>query len=453
MASAANSAVAPLYLLACIVLGGSAQGAWQNMLLQLAGLGIIAWAAAAPRDEIMSLRAKVLLILAIAAIALVALQDVPVPPALWDHGSSRAALAEGFRLLGRPLPALPISLTPYESQTALLCLIPPLAMFCAIVRLKAYRPSWLAVALLVGAVAGIVLCALQVAAAGPNSPWYLYPDTNFGDGVGFFANSNHMASLLVIAIPFVAAIAAAGRGRNIQRYSALLAVLAGIALVLAVGIALNGSLAGYLLVLPVLIASAIIVLGPARRLRTVLAIAAALAVVASVAGLAASSIGGTRIGQDAQSSVQSRAAILATTERAIADYMPLGSGLGSFLRVYRLYESPDGVNVEYVIHAHNDYAEVALEMGAPGIALMLLFVSWWVAAVWTVWRRPDASPFARAASIASAAVMIHSLVDFPMRTAAISTCFAMCLAMLADRRTPQSQDPADLRPTRHLVFR
>src|SRR4051812_47926468 len=101
--SAAKSAVAPLYLVACIALGGSAQGAWQNMVLQLAGLGIIAWAAVAPRDETMPLPAKVLLILAIAAIALVALQDIPVPPALWDHGS-RAALAEGFPLIGRPVP-------------------------------------------------------------------------------------------------------------------------------------------------------------------------------------------------------------------------------------------------------------------------------------------------------------------------------------------------------------
>ena len=47
MPSAVKSLVAPVYLLACLILGGSAQGIWQNMLLQLAGLAIIAWAAAA----------------------------------------------------------------------------------------------------------------------------------------------------------------------------------------------------------------------------------------------------------------------------------------------------------------------------------------------------------------------------------------------------------------------
>jgi O-antigen ligase len=449
---AARSAVAPLYLFACLVLGGSAQGIWQNMVLQLAGVAIIAWAAAAPSDEPLPAPAKPLLVLAAVAILLVALQELPLAPAFWAH-SSRAPLAEGFRLLGQPVPALPASLTPYESLSTLFCLIPPLAIFCAIVRLGACRPSWLAAALLAGTIAGIMLGALQVASAGRDTPWYLYPETNLGLGVGFFANANHMASLLVIALPFVAAIAAAGKSRNIQRYSALLSVLAGVAVVLVVGIALNGSLAGYALAAPVLAASALIVLPPANRLRGWVAVLAALSVIAAVAALASSSIGGTKIGQDASTSVQSREEILATTSKAIADYMPLGSGLGSFVTIYRLYESPDTVTSEYVIHAHNDYAEIALEMGVPGIVLLLLFLSWWIVAVWKVWIIGEGGPFTRAASIASAAVLVHSLVDFPLRTAAISACFAMCLALLADRRAPQRQDATDLRPTRHFVVK
>ena len=48
-------------------------------------------------------------------------------------------------------------------------------------------------------------------------------------------------------------------------------------------------------------------------------------------------------------------------------------------------------------------------------------------------------------------ILVHSLVDFPLRTAAISAAFAMCLALLIDRRPEQRQDPTDLRPARHLV--
>jgi O-antigen ligase len=104
-----------------------------------------------------------------------------------------------------------------------------------------------------------------------------------------------------------------------------------------------------------------------------------------------------------------------------------------------------------VIHAHNDYAEVALELGVPGILLMLVFLGWWAAAARAAWRSGGGSPYARAASIASAAILVHSLVDFPLRTAGIGATFAMCLALMIDRRSQQRQEPNDLRPARHLI--
>jgi len=447
--SALKSSVAPLYLLACLFLGGSAQGIWQNAALQILGVAIIGWSLSERLEEPMVPATKALLVLGLAAVVIVAIQAVPLPPAIWAHGA-RTQIANGYALLGKPVPALPISVTPYGSLNSFLGIIPPVAIFVAIVRLKAYRPSWIAAAVLAGAVGGIMLGALQVAS--PVPIWYLYRETNIGFGVGFFANANHMATLLLIALPFVAAIGAAGKSRNVQRYSALLTVLAGIALLLLVGIALNGSLAGFALAVPVIAASGLIVLPTTSVNRTLLAAIAAVSMLASVGILASSSIGGTKFGQAVSSSVESRQQILATTAKAINDYMPFGSGLGSFKRVYRLHESPDAVGAEYVIHAHNDYAEIALELGLPGVALILLFIAWWTVAVRAVWLGGEGGPFTRAASIASAAILVHSLVDFPLRTAAISTCFAMCLALLADRRVPRQQDATDLRPSRHLVI-
>lgn len=451
MPSGSRNAVAPFYLLACLVLGGSAQGIWQNAALQLAGLAIIGWAAVTPSDETLARPAKQLLILAAVAIVVVVLQLVPLPASIWGHGA-RAEIAEGYALLDQSVPELPISLTPYASIAALLGIIPPLALFCAVVRFTPCRASWLATALLAGAVLGTMLGALQVANGRANSFWYPYRDTNIGSGVGFFANANHMASLLVISLPFIAALIAVGKGRNLQRYSALVAVLAGVALIMVMGIALNGSLAGYVLALPVLAASALIVLPRSSRYRRWVVMLAALAAIAAAAALASSSIGSGKVGRDASTSVQSREVILTTTGKAISDYLPLGSGLGSFLKVYRLYESPDSVTTEYVVHAHNDYAEIALELGVPGMILTLLFLIWWLAAVTSVWRRGEGGPFAQAASIASAAVLVHSLVDFPLRTAAISGCFAVCLALIADRRAPPVEEPTELRPTRHVVI-
>lgn len=454
MLSRGRAVVAPAYLFACLILGGSAQGIWANMILELAGVAIIAWAATAQADEPLVSPARQLLLLAVLGVAIIALQMVPLPPSLWPQFGPRGTLVGDYRALGLAAPSLPLSLTPYRSLDSLLGMIPPLAMFCAVVRLKAYRPLWLAIGLVAGMIAGILIGALQVASAGAvRSPWYLYEETNVGTAVGFFANANHMATLLVITLPFLAAISASAKRSDVQRYSAVLALSIGAALVLMVGLALNGSLAGYGLALPVLAASALIVLPPSSGLRLWIVLLASGLLVAAIVGLEVTSIGSSKLGHDATTSVQSREDILATTTQAARDFLPFGSGLGSFRAVYQLYEQPDQVTTTYVIHAHNDYAELALETGIAGIVLMVLFLAWWAVAVWRVWRTAEAGPFARAASIASAAILVHSLVDFPLRTAAISSCFAMCLALLADRRAPPPKEASDLRPTRHIVIR
>src|SRR6478752_4885184 len=207
MASRAREAVAPVYLLACLLAGGSAQGVWGNMALQLAGLAILAWAAADRSNRTMSAAARQLFILAAVAVAVVALQLVPLPASVWTHLGGREDVARGFEVLGLATPSLPASLTPYASLDSLLALIPPLAMFAAIVRLRAYRAAWLIAALLLGTNAGILLGVLQLSSSDYSaSPWYLYPTSSFGVATGFFANGNHMAILLVVTLPFLATL-------------------------------------------------------------------------------------------------------------------------------------------------------------------------------------------------------------------------------------------------------
>jgi O-antigen ligase len=453
MVSRARAFVAPVYLFACIILGGSAQGIWQNMVLQLAGVAIIAWAAMDAAQEPLAPGAKHLLMIAALAIAVVMLQMIPLPPGVWEHLGPRGRIAEGFAALGMRVPPEPLSVSPAAGLTALLGIIPPLAIVCAMVRLKAYRQRWLAAALIGATFAGIALGALQVASSALSSPWYLYEETNVGHAVGFFANLNHMGTLLFITIPFLAAIVAAGRRESMQRYSTIVAVAAGLGIVILVGLALNGSLAAYGLTLPVAAASALIILPPRSPFRLWVVGLAALLMIGAVTALETTPIGTGKIGEHASSSVQSRSDILATTSRAIGDFMPFGSGLGSFQSVYPLYEKPAQVTVTYVVHAHNDYAELVLELGAAGIVLLLLFFAWWANAVWRAWRRPEASPFARAGAIASAAILVHSLVDFPLRTAAIAACFAMCLALLADSRAAPPKEKKELRSRRHREIR
>lgn len=451
MNSVLRNAAAPLYLLASLLLGGSAQGIWQNALLQLVGLLIILWAAALPPPFELPRAARPLLWMVIAAVAVIVLQSIPVPPSVWAHGP-RDRIAEGFALLGQPVPALPLSLAPYKSLSSLLSLIPPLAIFCAIVRLRAYRSAWLAAALLSGTIAGILLGILQVVGSQANPRWYPYLETNIGAAVGFFANANHMAMLLVIAIPFAAAAARAGAQRNLQRASALITVMAGIILLLAVGIALNGSIAAFAFTLPVVVASALILFKPSSVIRRIIAGVALIALAGALALLSFTSVGTIKVSNDARESVSTRAEILRTTSHAIIDYFPAGSGLGSFVQVYRTYERPAEVTNEYVIHAHNDYAELILELGAAGLVLIVMFMVWWGSTMWAVWARKEGGPYVRAAAIASAILLVHSLVEFPLRTSALAVTFAACLALLVERHRSHQPEPDDLRPTRHVII-
>lgn len=451
MTSAGKSAVAPLYLLACLILGGSEQTIWQNALLQLAGIAILAWSAAAPRQAPLGKDERLLLLLFAAAIAIVALQLLPLPPSLWEHGV-RARLADGDRLLGRPIAWHPVSLTPYGSLASLLKIIPPLALYCAIVRLRPCRPMWLVGALVAGTIAATVLAAVQLAAGAENS--ILSPDrrTGLGLALGFFAEPGQMADLVIICLPFVAALAADRPGEDASRRVIRFLVLCAIALVLVGAIVLNGSVAAYVLALPVIAASASILFSPGSLARRVTIILGVLCAAIAMGILATGSLATATTSRHSATAAPAREAIVRTTGKIVTDNLPFGSGLGSFAQVSQLYENPDLAGDESILHAGGDYAEVAVELGIGGMLLMVFFLAWWLKSVVTLWRSESGGGFALAASIASAAILLDGLADFPLHRAAISACLALCLALLAGPRRRLPLELAPLRPARHLVY-
>jgi O-antigen ligase len=187
---------------------------------------------------------------------------------------------------------------------------------------------------------------------------------------------------------------------------------------------------------------------PSRR---VVRAGAGLLLVGAIGALAVSSTTGARRAPDVSGSVHSRQEMLQTSIRMMRDFMPVGSGFGSYRQAYQLYEQRDYVTDTYVIHAHDDYLEIAVELGLAGMLLMIAFLAWWIHAVRRAWREADADAYAKAASIASAAILVHSFFDFPLRTAAIAVVFVMCLGLLVQRRPPGAREKNQLWPTRHLV--
>jgi O-antigen ligase len=441
-----RSAIIASYLFLCILLGGSGQGHWLNLALQVAGIAVIAWVAIAARNS-EAAGSTLLHSILLASLALVLLQLIPLPAGVWTNLAGRGALAEDFTALGMTLPSLPLSLTPDESLMTLFAAIPAVAIFLATEKLQP-SPRWLAAAILVAMVLGIGLGAIQVA-GGPDSSAYLHP-IHTNQAAGFFANGNHMATLLLVAIPFTAALIATSKSSRRSNLWGQYGT-AGIVLALVVaGIALNRSLAALALSVPVLIASVSLV--PAgSRWRSFALPLAAVALAGGIALIASNPISSGPIGIDNGGSVESRATIWANTGRAIDDYRPFGTGLGSFERVYQQYEDPTLVSASYVNHAHNDYLELVLELGVPGFILILLFLGWWGVAAVRIWASPLSSPFGRAATIATAAVLAHSIVDFPLRTAAIAAIFGASIALMTQRSSGATTvDSEQRRPARHV---
>lgn len=435
--------VIPFYLFACLLLGGSSRAPWSNMVLQLGAGAIIGWAVMARPRYKAGRPGTQLAVMLFVLVAIIGLQLIPLPPAAWSALPARDAVAHGFELLDMPLPWLPLSLSPYDTLASALWLLPPLAVLAGVVRLGAYRETWMALAILLAALAGVILGTLQFAGTSDApSSWYLYSITNEGAAVGFFANSNHMAILLVATVPFVVALYQARSDRTSTRRARAsagkAAILAGAMMVILVGIVLNGSLAGYALGAIALIASVFVRIRlEGTRAKWGLA-AVGLGGLLAIAAIFISPIQNNLTATGVETDYSSRYTSFTNSLRVAADYFPVGSGVGTFADVYPAYENSAWVDRWYVNHVHNDYIELALETGLPGIILMIWFVLWWIERTVAIWRAPNIDHFARAATIASAAIMLHSLVDFPLRTTAIASLFASCIAiMVGMRRQPK----------------
>lgn len=441
--------VVPTFVLACLIAGGSSQSAWGNLLLRLAAIALLLWALWSPAERRSPRPARRLLLLVAAAAGLVLVQLVPLPPGWATALPGRRFVADGFAMLGVQPGWLPLSLAPYRTIEAGVFLLVPAAVAVVMVRTRAWSGAMLAAVVVAGAVLGAMLSALQVSSGG-GEQYYLYRHSAFGKGAGFFANSNHMATLLLVALPFLVALASDqwDRRAGLRPRAAVVSLAAIGAVLLGAGILLNGSMAVVLLGAPVALASAMIPRwGQQPRVRRWLLPAGLLAVAAALA-LAFAFRGWL---DPAGNSWSTRATMWSTSAGALRDHGVIGSGAGTFEGIYRRYETVEAVPGTYVNHAHNDYLELAIEMGLPGLLLLAAFLTWWAARSVKAWRRPHVDHYARAAVIGSAAVLVHSLVDFPLRTAAIAALFAACAALLATRPNAKpAADEDDLWPSRHL---
>jgi hypothetical protein len=425
--------LAPTYLLLCLLLGGaSAAGFLANGLLQV--LGILCILVVVLTGSLPELPRRALLLVGLLGLAgaILILELLPLPGMLWTLLPGRGDVVEGFDLLGGGTPWLPISLSPDATLAALSSLVPPLAMVLLVYASSGYGRLYSVYVLITVACASIFLGILQKM-QGPDSAYYIYEVTNRGGVVGFFANRNHLATLLLMSLPFIGALAVSPKRKAQQDSKVGRWMITGcVALLITVGLVVVKSAAGWLLLPPALFAGVAVFLRgehgtvPKSFLQVGMVVGLVCTIAAVVAPIKLNDLGDKLSGIDPHM----RNLSIRTTAAAALDYLPFGSGGGTFRRIYPNYEDVEEASLEYLNHAHDDYVEIALEHGLPGLALTIAVAGFWAGQGRRLWPRGEGDALARAGFAAFGLVLAHSLVDYPARTAAIAAVAALAAALM-----------------------
>ena len=379
---------------------------------------------------------------------LLVLQVVPLPPELWSALPSHALTATVDEIVGAEHVSMPLSLTPSGTLAALAFVLPPLAVHVA---MRHLQPSTrLAV---VGVVIALSLLNVFVALAqttfGPRSLWNFYGTATATVSTGLFNSRNHYPALVYMAIPFVLAEARlllkTESRRNSMAIYIVSAVVVGLLFLGALLSRSRGGMTGAVVTLAV----AAIAFARLPRVRGRAPIPKWIAVVplAILVWVLDREFGQiqARLGQNLVEDY--RGTIFANTWSAITTHWPWGTGFGSFTAVYQAFERPEEIIPSFINFAHDDYLQILLEGGVGGLLLMAAFGVWFlvrlVGLVLSALRGEENDVLAVAAAIACSALLLHSVVEYPLRTGSIACVFAVATGLLARparRSTPISSD-------------
>jgi O-antigen ligase len=433
-------ATAAVVLLALLLGGGTQQGFWSDAAIQLASLPLLALVLLSP--NLMRVpRAPVILLCLLIALPLA--QIIPLPPTLWTALPGREEVARGYSAASLSLPWLPISLAPNITWRSVFSLLPAVAVFLAILRLSNRSRRILVVMMLAVTFLSVLLDLFQMM-GGQSSALRFYAITNVDRAVGFFANSNHNAAFLYCAIPFAAAW---GIGLRRQPGRALLVVL--LLGTVMVGLALAQSRTG--LILSVIAGLSCIALvmcnGSGMPRRRLLIVVVGGNVIALLIAFQFGFVSLAKRMQDADIMGDLRWPVASVTLKAAQANLPFGTGFGTFVPVYQTVEPRTLLLERYLNRAHNDWLELGLEGGVLSIAGLLVFLAWFGRLSFQVWRPgqrgADAldTGLARAGSIIVILLMLHSIVDYPLRTTALMVVFALgCALLISPKRTSDGRE-------------
>lgn len=400
--------------------GGASRGDALGQVVVRGGAWVLLAATILFGERASFTREKPVLLLLLAALLIALLQLVPLPPGVWRALPGREALVQASVVAGEAQPWRPWAIVPGAAVNAASSLIAPFVIFLLVAGLKEEERSWLPGVLLGFVVASTLVGLLQFSGARLDNP---FVNGTVGHVSGTFANRNHFALFVAMGCLLAPVWAFLGGRRPGWRGTVAL----GLVLLFSLTILAGGSRAG---VLVGVLALGIGLLLVRRELRrefrhaprwvfpaSVLAMVGAVAVLVLVGIAAGRAESIDRVFTlDVGDDMRSRG--LPTVLAMIGEYFPAGSGLGGFDPIFRSHEPFDLLKPTYFNHAHNDFLEVVLDAGLPGLLILAAALLWWVWASARAWRAGAGARHLppRLGSAMLLLVIIASAFDYPART-------------------------------------
>ncbi len=421
-----------ILLVSAVVIGGQADALpWTDMLLQLlaviVGVGIVSRKIERDGERLRTLsHVYIVLLFAIGFLHL-----VPIPWSLWSslNPSDQARqvlteldIASGWRSY---------TLDPHGAFTYLLVLLPPVAMFLAVSRMGMNdRVKMIGIVVLL-AVISALLGLMQFASDTRNL--YFYDVTHLGYSVGFFANRNHHTDLLIVGLLLGSALFLGPLHARFDKDKLRWVMLATLVILMLTSILATGSRAGFALAVFAGIAIMLQFIGFGRgAFLPFMVVSMLLLFLLAMAAFSGNTLFVETLARFERDD-ELRFEVWPIIIGHVGEYMPFGTGIGSFVPVYGSQEPLQQVDSSFLNHAHNDYLEVALEAGIPGIILILLFIGLFaLAAVRSVRLAGDGaySAIAKMAAVGVVVFLGHAVFDYSLRTTSLSVVFALLCGLL-----------------------
>lgn len=396
--------------------GGTASGLYTDTLIEI--MAIVTSAAIFSRASSQGAPRFAVWLLFFAG-ALLVLQLIPLPAALFSHLRPEFLLGDPW-LTGETRFRF-VSVGVGRTIECLLYLVASSAFFLSVMRLRIEQVYGLLPFFFMGVICNGLAGAIQYSLSSDIAIKGLLP---FTINAGLFANQNHFSALLFVSIPFVVYYGLF-RGHLVSGALGLVTLLL---LLLAAG-----SRAGVLIGLAITVIS-IVFLSARSRI-------SGFGILALFMGLSIYTIGAwTKIDAEVIDPAFGRSEFARTTIEGIKENWVTGVGFGNFQKAYQIYEKEGMIFSAYVNHAHNDYLEITFEGGILAVALMAIYFIVLLVSYVGIRR----NPFQKAAFLSVSFLLIHSLVDYPLRTAALAMTFAYMNAIIfhrgfAERSSQKSQ--------------